>query len=66
MKESERKEFVRRWKSHANDFNILRLTPSMELSEEIGKTIKHLDDLIERVAEDKIQASKRKKLKKVV
>ena len=65
MKQSERKEYVKRWKSHANDFRMLMMTPSLELSNEVRKTVEHLDSLIEKVADDKIAHSKRK-MKKVI
>jgi hypothetical protein len=65
MQERERKKFVRAWKNHANDFYTLAMTPSLELSKEVRATVIHLDSLIEKVADDKIRASKRK-MKRVV
>lgn len=65
MQERERKKFVEAWKSHANDFRALAFTPNLELSKEVRATVIHLDSLIERVADDKIQFSK-KKMKRVI
>lgn len=65
MKARERKKFVEAWKSHSRSFGALAFTPSEELSNEVKIMINKWDALIERVADDKIEHSKRR-LRKVV
>ena len=48
-----KKKYIKAWESHVDDFQVLRFTPSKELSEEVNEEIKKFKHLINRVAEDK-------------
>ena len=53
MKTKSKRKFVTAWNNHIDSMNLLALTPSAELSKEVGETIDKLKSLVVRVADDK-------------
>jgi hypothetical protein len=45
--------YIKEWYSHIDNLNLLRLTPTKEISIDVENTINHLKELIIKIAEDK-------------
>ena len=48
-----KQEYIDAWRSHVDVLKILCWTPSNELSKEVTETIDKMNELVEKVADDK-------------
>lgn len=53
METKSKKKFIKAWHEHIREMRVLQFTPSIELSEKVGKTLDTIAKLIYEVAEDK-------------